>query len=105
MNIIAALQYLFPDASPITDYEVWDDGAGPYIKRWNLPAPIPTDAELLEAEPLGLGNQQAKAIITSLESQITLRRLREALLGKDGGWLANLENQIISERAKIRKKV
>lgn len=39
--------------------------------------------------------------IDRLEGQITSRRLREATLGTDGGWLANQETLIAAERAKL----
>jgi hypothetical protein len=41
------------------------------------------------------------AEITRLESQITPRRMREALLGADGGWLEAQEALIAIERAKL----
>lgn len=44
-----ALAYLYPAASPITDYELRDDGGGAYIARWNLPAAQPTDTEIATA--------------------------------------------------------
>jgi hypothetical protein len=37
--------------------------------------------------------------ILNLESQITPRRLREAVLGVDGGWLLSINNQINALRA------
>lgn len=42
-----------------------------------------------------------KNTIAELESQITQRRLREAILGLDNGWLASLESQIASLRVKV----
>ena len=49
--IILALRYLYPAADPLRDYVVADDGTGPRIAAWNLPAPQPTDAELQAALP------------------------------------------------------
>lgn len=43
----------------------------------------------------------ALAEISRLEGEVTQRRLREAALGIDSGWLANQENLISIERAKI----
>lgn len=43
--------------------------------------------------------EQYKKQIAELERQITPRRLREAVLGIDDGWLAGLEKQI----SKLRK--
>jgi hypothetical protein len=43
----------------------------------------------------------ALAEITRLESEITPRRIREAVLGADNGWLANQESLITIERNKL----
>jgi len=40
-------------------------------------------------------------VIERLERQITPRRMREAVLGTDGGWLANQEALIAAERGKL----
>ena len=42
-----------------------------------------------------------KAEIQHLESKITPRRLREAILGTDNGWLANQDSLISTERNKL----
>jgi hypothetical protein len=39
--------------------------------------------------------------ILNLEGQITNRRLREAFLGIDNGWLANIEAQIVVLRGQL----
>ena len=39
--------------------------------------------------------------ILNLEGQITTRRLREAVLGIDNGWLANIEAQIVVLRGQL----
>lgn len=39
--------------------------------------------------------------ILELEAQVTPRRLREAALGTDGGWLANIEQQIAALREQL----
>lgn len=39
--------------------------------------------------------------IARLEATVTPRRLREAVLGIDGGWLANLNSQIAALRASL----
>lgn len=49
MNLANALRYLFPNASPLRDYEIRDEGAGAYIAVWNLQAAQPTEAELQAA--------------------------------------------------------
>lgn len=39
--------------------------------------------------------------IDELERQVTQRRMRDAIAGTDGGWLANIEAQIAEERSKL----
>ncbi len=45
--------------------------------------------------------RNALAEIARLESEITPRRTREAILGTDNGWLANQESLIATERNKL----
>jgi len=62
---------------------------------------LPTEDELA-AECARLDAQQnLLAEIHRLESEVTQRRLREATLGTDGGWLANQEALIAAERGKL----
>lgn len=44
------LQYKFQSADPATAWVLQDDGAGVFIKQWNLPDPQPTKAELEAVE-------------------------------------------------------
>lgn len=60
-----------------------------YTGVWPIPEPEPTPRELILAQ------------IAALESQITVRRTREAILGTDGGWLANIDTQIAVLRAEL----
>jgi hypothetical protein len=46
-------------------------------------------------------SRNAKAKIMQLEAEITNRRLREAILGTDNGWLVKQESLIAIERAKL----
>lgn len=46
MNIALTLMYMYPGTDPLKDFIVQDDGAGQYIKEWNLPDPQPTQKEL-----------------------------------------------------------
>jgi hypothetical protein len=68
-----------------------------------LPAgsvPITDDeAEALRPKPTAL--DQAKQQIAALESAITPRRIREAVLGIDGGWLIDADAQIAALRAQL----
>jgi len=56
---------------------------------------------ILVEPPAPSGDQAIKAQIAGLESQQTPRRIREAALGTDGGWLARLDEQIAALRAKL----
>lgn len=73
-------------------------------------------AVLIDAEGVGIGwtydgttfirpapNLKAILIaqIETLEAQQTPRRIREAALGTDNGWLADLNNQIAALRAQL----
>lgn len=49
MNFYRALKHLYPDLELDIDFVLKDDGAGPYILKWNPKTPLPTDAALLEA--------------------------------------------------------
>lgn len=46
MNISLAISQLFPEADPLTDFLVSDQGDGQFIADWNLPDPQPTEDEL-----------------------------------------------------------
>ncbi len=57
MNIADAIQFLYPAAQPLEDFEVMDesDGKGPFISKWNIllkngkKAPMPSLDELTAA--------------------------------------------------------
>lgn len=54
------------------------------------------------AAELALQPQQLiKQQIQALEAQITDRRIREAILGSDSGWLRDINNQIAALRAQL----
>ena len=46
-------------------------------------------------------SEKIKADIAALEATITPRRTREAILGTDIGWLADIENQIQELRGQL----
>lgn len=46
MDLFAAIHHRYPDAVPRIDFDLRDDGAGPYIAAWNLAGPMPTVDEL-----------------------------------------------------------
>lgn len=68
MNLSQAILHLHPDADPLRDFTVQDDGKGPFIAAWNLPAEKPTKEELATAW----------AARQEQEAGTEYRRLREA---------------------------
>lgn len=51
-------------------------------------------------EPLA-GNALVLSQIAAIESQITARRIRESVLGVDGGWLSDADARIVALRASL----
>lgn len=51
MELWKAIAQLYPNARPLVDYELRDDGdgRGAYIARWALPQPRPTTQQLADA--------------------------------------------------------
>ena len=49
MNISEAILHLFPNAEPIKDFLVMDNGAGQFIAQWNLSKAKPSNQELQAA--------------------------------------------------------
>lgn len=47
MNLITALQQLYPEAQPLRDYTIVDRGSGPFLADWTLTTPRPTMIQLL----------------------------------------------------------
>ena len=104
-NTSIILNYLYPNASE-NDYVVGYDGQETKI-QWNLDSPKPTAEEIIAA-----GNSQGfqdhlfnldiKKQIAALESHITPRRIREAVLGIDNGWLSNTNAQIATLRGTLK---
>jgi len=53
MNIVRAIEYLYPKAKVLKDFVVADNGKGQYIAEWHLPVPKPSEKNLraLENDP------------------------------------------------------
>ncbi|MBI1215696.1 MAG: hypothetical protein GC185_07750 [Alphaproteobacteria bacterium] len=70
-----------------------------------ITAAAPLDEAALQAAFPAYADAQARrdilARIYELEARQTPRRLREALAGTDGGWMAALESEISALRAQI----
>lgn len=59
--------------------------------------------QLIDAQAQKVEDEKAKikADITALEEKVTPRRTREAILGTDNGWLADIELQIQELRGQL----
>ncbi len=57
---------------------------------------------VLQDQPPITGNALILSQIATLESTISERRKREAILGIDNGWLADVNAQIVALRAKLK---
>ncbi len=63
MNIVEVLLLKFPQFNFIDDAVIQDDGQGPYIAKWNLEVPMPTQSELdAWAKELDLPYRQQQAV-------------------------------------------
>ena len=61
-----------------------------------------TEVAELQARALASPNDDVKQQIDALEATVTQRRLREAILGTDKGWLADVDAQITERRASLK---
>jgi hypothetical protein len=89
------MKHFISTAGQLHAYE--EDGSQDHlIPADSVPA---TDEQVNASQNPALTPEQVRnAAISKIESQITPRRLREAVLGTDGGWLANAEAQIAALR-------
>lgn len=85
-----SMRWVSADYEPDSDEVLFDDIATP-----EQLAEAFDDYET-EAEKLDIISQ-----INALESQQTPRRIREAALGDDNGWLENLDTQIAALRSQL----
>ncbi len=56
---------------------------------------------LTAVEIAEIAKQEAQNKITELENSMSMRRIREAINGTDGGWMAALDATITTERNKL----
>lgn len=79
--------------------ETYWAGRGQPVRITELEA-LPDPAWFTEEPPVS-EREALLAQIVDMEAQQTPRRVREAALGIDGGWLADLEAQIATLRAQL----
>ncbi|WP_019908299.1 XkdW family protein [Paenibacillus sp. HW567] len=94
MNISLAIIFLFPKADPILDFEVWDNGDGPYIAVWNLEVPQPTEAELQAAWEAYLEAESNKLTelteVEKLQKENTLLKAQNAALSERADFIEDI---------------
>lgn len=82
-----------------TGYAVRNDGQG-----WRS---VASEADLLDGETFQIDQPTPSTTnptlleIYKLEALITPRRVRDAILGKDNGWLADIESEITALRVQL----
>ena len=91
------------------------DAKGRVVQKWDLPEgahELPEDVQVIESaeafeaievyvEDTRSDEEKIVAQIYELEMSITPRRLREAVLGMDNGWLATKNTEISALRQKL----
>lgn len=79
-----------------------DDGVDPAsVPGFPADAAEISDTEAAALAPRPTAADLIKLQIAELETTVTPRRIREAVLGIDGGWLAALDAQIAALRAQL----
>lgn len=73
MSLATSIEYLFPGINFLTECRLQDDGAGPYIAKWNRQEPQPTQAEL-DAAALPAAKAEKR-------KSVTQERMRRESLG------------------------
>ena len=84
MKLAITLKYMFPDAVPMVDFIVQDDGQGAYIKEWNLTDAQPTQTEIEDTWPatqIWLNKKEIKRQL--LETDNDMPRILEDLMSVD----------------------
>ncbi len=89
--------YKDPNTSALYAYE--EDGSQDDIIPAHLVSITSAEADAIRAALVPQPTVQDQ--IVAIEATITQRRLREALLGTDAGWLANVDAQIAALRAQL----
>lgn len=87
-----------PDNDPITQEALPAEPQlikGVWTQVWKI---VDLDPGAAQANRIA----SVKAQIAALEAMQTPRRVRDAVIGADGGWLAGLEKQIAALRAQLK---
>jgi len=83
---------------------ITDDGSQDFLIQPTWVAISEADVPVLLARfaPAVAPTDKLRQEISTLESAITPRRLRESILGTDGGWLSEQESKIVELRNQLR---
>lgn len=73
MNISKAIQHIYPHLNPDCDYEVRDEGEGPFLAEWKSSEPSPTN------ESLQIAWEQVKDAAPPLSETEKLKKDNELL--------------------------
>lgn len=112
IRFLEAVSFLFPDAkltgpASSRDVRITDDGSGPSIAYWNIPAPIPTEQEIVDA----LAAKDAKdavedARIVSVQSDgifiDIMQRMSKANASEISTWIDNNVANLASARTVLK---
>ena len=81
VHLWKALAHLYPSATPLVDYELRDDGAGPYIATWNIEGAQPTAQQIADAiVAYDAARDAEQTAATTLRNQV--RTLANSAAGK-----------------------
>lgn len=103
-GFVEAVMFLHPNANRngISDFIVQDDGAGPYLKVWNLPGNPPTNAEvdaILPQIPVTLLLSKKIAAKSILDDDQPISRAQRAVINLIVGELNLLRGWITAFKA------
>ncbi len=76
MDLVKAIQGLYPDLVFRRDYLVQDDGSGQYIKEWNNAYPLPTEEDLKRGYYLFLKKDKEREIRDASEEEVNRQTRR-----------------------------
>jgi len=91
--------YLDPSVNIIVAVDAADFAIPPH---WVAISEADVPVLLARFAPAVAPTDKLRQEISTLESAITPRRLRESILGTDGGWLSEQESKIVELRNQLR---
>ncbi|WP_278914524.1 XkdW family protein [Deinococcus wulumuqiensis] len=103
--IALVLRHLYPDADPLRDYVVADDGSGPRLITWNLAAPQPTPAELDAALPAAQARVETQQEMVQVQGMLDerYRMYTRALATGNGGAASEIQAEITDILAYLKE--